>query len=49
LEEYRSLEVTVFHNDLEQAIRALKKKLRGKRDAGNKIRNPFDTEDHDVT
>jgi hypothetical protein len=23
-------------------------KERGKRDAGNKIRNPFDTEDHDV-
>ena len=27
MREYSSLEVTVFHNDLEQAIRALKKKL----------------------
>jgi small subunit ribosomal protein S21 len=27
LREFSSLEVTVFHNDLEQAIRVLKKKL----------------------
>lgn len=27
MREFSSLEVTVFHNDLEQAIRVLKKKL----------------------